>query len=167
MKTMSELKQYLRHLMQKSIMADKENTDNEFENWLDSQVELSLYSKRWDDLNKELDKIAVETCKKLFWEKRKYQRTFSNNNGYNSVRGYIQSWYVEHSSKEDKITAQFATRFSKLNKMRDVKKAIEFLALCGIVIPVDAEPDQEKIDVDPEFIKSILPKNLMIEGASE
>lgn len=155
--TMAEIKESVKNLMYKSIKELSEKMDSDFENYIESHAEIELDLKTFES--------SINTARGLI-KKYDQEQYFCTNNG--ELKQVIRRLYRKQFYElESKVKNQFNSISNRLSKMRNPNTALEFLKQCGIELPEKVQP-VVTIDVDPEFIKSILPKqNLLTDGSQE
>lgn len=153
--TMYQIKEAVKNLGYATIGEFDEKVKIEFEKCIEDNAEMRLELKKWENYCNEL--IALE---------KKYESSSTCYYGRHVDTGklkYYMSECFKDRFKEErkKIVDQFEVILNRLASMRKPDAALEFLKLCGIELP---EKVKQSIDipVDPEFIKSVLPKQKML-----
>jgi ABC-type phosphate transport system auxiliary subunit len=150
-----------------------------------AEIKTAVENLTWAALKEHDDKVkiecnqAIEADPQISADVKKYEDCCNTIN--NLTKKYCRSYYVRneneiknnlltkfqdnYSGERKKIKDQFAVISNSLKTMRTPDKALEFLKLCGIELPEKKAKESVVIPVDPDFIKSILPKNKMIGSA--
>jgi len=149
-----QIRDAVRNLQYSSEKEIRKNVELEFSRSIEENAELacdlSAYKSKLDEVN------ALE---------KKYKVRYPSD--YHSDR-------LRYKIKEDRCEAalvkardQFRTIQDRLVKIRNADKALEFIKLCGIELPEKVVEPAVQIPVDPDFIRSILPKNPALPAGSE
>lgn len=152
--TVAEIRQYVEKLMYRALDSHNNMLAEEFDKEVEKNLEMQMDLKTWESLAKKSDELAEK-----YKASRRYYclRTLSASN----LRDYLLDAYKEQKSEErKKIQDQFRNVIKRLKEIRSPKKALEFVKICGIELPKEVE--EKPLDIDPEFIKSMLPKNKLL-----
>ena len=156
---MYQIKTLVKKLKQSSRNEFDEKLDSEFKNHIESNPETELDIKTFEN--------AIDTANNLYkkYSLGSYRESIrtSRNDLVERVKTEFQ---YSRQEERDKIGQQFDIVLSKVSSMRNPDKTLEFLKLCGIEFPENIKTEVI-IPVDPEFIKSILPKNKMFAAGGQ
>lgn len=155
--TMYQIKEAVRNLKYAALDEFAKKLKINYANHIESNPELQLAIKKYQTKCDELNALFKK------YNHKDYVRELDRNR----LRDILSECFEESFSDDrKKIFEQFEVISNRLSKMRKPEAALEFLKLCGIELPEKVKPIIS-IPVDPEFIKSILPKQKMLgEGSS-
>lgn len=154
--TMSKIRDFVYDLKEKAINQHKANCDAEFNKLVEDNPGIELDFKAFAEAVTKINQLA---------DKYREGRYFARNYTEGYLRSFVQDSYRNSDSKiaeSEKIYDQFRVIENRLKSIRNPSKAIEFLKLCGIEIPERSIPIKPDPPIDVEFIKSVLPKNLLL-----
>jgi len=155
---MAEIKESVRNLMYKSEEETSKKLDLDFVKHLENNLDLELDIRTYEN--------SIDILRNL--ESKYSPDRYGNSYNKSELRRIMRREYrAQFRDVELKIRSQFNSISERLSKMRNPNTALDFLKACGIELPEKVKPVIQ-IDVDPEFIKSILPKqNLLTDGTQE
>ncbi len=145
--TMADIKNHVIALGRKAQEEYTVKLNQEFENHLESNPEITLDISQYEDACQRAERLH-----KKYTGNAGYYHRYSCDLKYIIQKGYFET----NKDMIQKIQSQFTAILDKLKTIRNPNKAIEFLKLCGIELS-EKEQFQEDIPVDPDFIRSILP----------
>lgn len=153
---MADIKEKVNNLKWEADDQFKKDLKAEFRKQCESNPEVQYDIKLFGDSVKILHDLI-----------RKYSTSRSYRIGMHysksSLYEELEYLYIQSKDKEyNKLHDQFRIIQNKLKTIRNPDKALEFLHLCGIELPTNAKPSQPDAPVDVDFIKSVLPKNVLL-----
>lgn len=154
--TMIQIKNYIKRLKNSCLNKFYEDILVEVEKLIKND-EVAYDLSQWRSVTEKANELYNK------YNKNKYKNLQILSNG--TLKSYIESDLREQDTEKRKnIEKQFESILSRLSQIRNPDKALEFLKLCNIELPetVKEETEVSTVNVDPEFIKSILPKCKMI-----
>lgn len=155
--TMSQIKDYVRGLCYKAQEEFRKNLRIEFEKKVEENAEISMDLSAWGKMCANMR--VLET--KYRSEGRYYSTPEPNR-----LKDIMRDAFMDSCNPEyRKIDTQFTAILNRLKNIRKSDVALEFLKACGIELPENSAP-AINIPVDPEFIKSILPKQNLLESGT-
>lgn len=153
--TMSEIKNRVSFLKSEAMAQFRTTCNAEFAKQVEENAEMEMDFKSFEN--------CIEKVKGLI---QKYQKSYNSfGRGYykEDLFNYVQNRYFDSKDQEfQKIRSQFKIIENRLTLFRNADKAIEFLQLCGIELPAKTSDIQSDSPVDVDFIKSVLPKNVLL-----
>lgn len=159
--TMSEIKQVVSNLKTKSLRQFEIDCNSEFTKKVEESAYMEFDFKIFDDCVNKINELIKKYPDESGWYmSKKYSA--------GDLFSFVQNRYrYSKNAESNKIRNQFGIIEDKLKTIRSADKAIEFLQLCEIELPAKNNPVQSDSPVDVDFIKSILPKNVLIEEGKE
>ncbi len=158
--TMAEIKSAVNLLKNKALDQHRTNCKTEFKNQIVQNTEAAYDIKLFND--------SVKIIHELINKYNDGNRYISKQYRTDSLYTHLESLYIQTKSQEyNKIYDQFAIIESRLKTIRNPDKALEFLQLCGIELPESNKAIQPDSPVDVDFIKSVLPKNVLLAAGPE
>lgn len=159
--TMYQIKEAVKDLRHAALDEFNKRLLIKVEEEIENNIEMQLELKKWETYSNELN--ALEKKYENSWT-----RSYRNHVDGNRLKYCITKCFEEKLQEEkNKIYAQFEAILNKLSSMRKPDAALEFLKLCGIELPEKVKLTIS-IPVDPDFIKSVLPKQQMLaEGSGD
>jgi len=154
--TMAEIKAQIRNLQFAAIQEFNNKLEKDFEKHIEDTPEISLDIKTYEHV---CEKLSSLETKYESGEYRYYNQTRLNPERLKA--NILNSYKDNFDETKQKIINQFQVIENRLARIRKPDSALEFLKLCGIELPQKVEKILD-VPVDPEFIKSILPKQKML-----
>jgi Zn-dependent M32 family carboxypeptidase len=158
---MSEIKDKVAFIKSEAMSQFRVTRNTEFAKQVEENAEMEMDFKSFEN--------CIEKVEDLIRKYRKAYHSFSRGYYKEDLFNYAQNRYFDSKDQEfQKIRSQFKIIENRLKTIRNADKAIEFLQLCGIEFPSNSKPIQPDSPVDVDFIKSVLPKNVLLgSGESE
>lgn len=152
--TMYQIKRMVQGLKYKAAEQYEEDITVKFEKHLETNAEMSMDISTYSSLANKMNELQKK------YELNQYRDEISAN----LLKNRLEYKFRHADGGREKIFEQFGSIETRLKSMRNPDKALEFLKLCGIEFPEKLKPEEPKLDisVDPDFIKSVLPKQKLL-----
>lgn len=147
--TMGQIKNFVDDLRYKALRAYDEKIDREFGEEIVTDPEIMADITAFENLMGEAENLYDKHYDKKI---NRYRAGFPTG----GLKTLLKDQYEKsRESERDKIRAQFKAIQNTLSAMRSPKKALEYLKTCGIELP--EQVNDKPVNVDPDFIRSVLP----------
>lgn len=157
--TITEIKRYIEKLMMDAMSETRLDINKEALNKIDDSNELALEISEYNQ--------AVTTVNEIYIKHVKGRSYYSKLNCPRKLEEVIKQTYIDSQKHRiENVKNQFTVILSKVSLLRTPAKALEFLKIFDIEMPKESVKEEIPMNVDIDFIKSLLPKNkLLTDGA--